>query len=207
MNPQTATQKPSVDRSTVQEILRSVPYENGFHFFRDTDKYPGETAISLFGLLEELRIIELSTVRIHFQRHDFQNWIRDTLGDRELAEKIDKIDAQLSDQSLKEALLKMLQTRFVELQTLFNMQSEQKTGEELKKFSLEELKQNKGQEGKPVYIAFNGKVYDVSSSSSWSGGTHKAVHKAGEDLTLNILSAPHGEEVFARVKQIGILVQ
>ena len=150
-------------------------------------------------------------MRFHFQRRDFQNWIRETLGDKELADGIDKINANLSDQNLKEALLKIVLTRFVELQTLSNMQNEQKTmsilGEELKKFSFEELKQYNGQGGKPVYIAFNGKVYDASSSSSWSGGTHKATHQAGKDLAQEILSAPHGEEVFAKVKQVGVLVQ
>lgn len=203
--------KPAIDNATIQKILRSVPYENGFHFFEDVGKYSGETAINLFSFYEELRTIGFSSVRFHFQRRDFQNWIRETLGDKELADGIDKINANLSDQNLKEALLKIVLTRFVELQTLSNMQNEQKTmsisGEELKKFSFEELKQYNGQGGKPVYIAFNGKVYDASSSSSWSGGTHKATHQAGKDLAQEILSAPHGEEVFAKVKQVGVLVQ
>jgi predicted heme/steroid binding protein len=203
--------KPAIDNATIQKILSSVPYENGFHFFEDVGKYSAETAISLFSFYEELRTIGFSSVRFHFQRRDFQNWIRETLGDKELADGIDKINANLSDQNLKEALLKIVLTRFVELQTLSNMQNEQKTmsisGEELKKFSFEELKQYNGQGGKPVYIAFNGKVYDASSSSSWSGGTHKATHQAGKDLAQEILSAPHGEEVFAKVKQVGVLVQ
>ena len=205
--PEPSLKKPAIDKATIQKILSSVPYENGFHFFRDIGKYSGETAISLFSFFEELRTIELSSVRFHFQRRDFQNWIKQTLGDKELADGIDN----LSDQNLKEALLKIALTRFVELQTLSNMQNEQKTlsilGEELKKFSFEELRQYNGQGGKPVYVAFNGKVYDVSSSSSWSGGTHKVAHQAGKDLTQEIMSAPHGEEVFAKVKQVGVLVQ
>ena len=199
--------KSTVDKAAIQKILRSLPYENGFHFFKSNSKYPGETAISLFGFLEEFRIIEPSSVRLHFQHHDFQNWIRDTLGDKELADQIDKIDSNLSDQNLKEAVLETAQTRFIELQMISNTLSEQTAWEELKKYSLEELKQYEGQEGKPVYIAFNGKVYDVSSSGSWSGGAHKAAHKAGKDLTQDILSAPHGEEVFSKVKQVGVIIQ
>lgn len=84
-------------------------------------------------------------------------------------------------------------------------------GEELKKFSLEELKQYNGQAGKPIYFAFNGKIYDVSLSSSWFGGVHnpryKVAHQAGKDLTQDIKSAPHGEEVFAKLKQVGVLAQ
>ena len=66
-------------------------------------------------------------MRFHFQRRDFQNWIRDTLGDKEVADGIDKIKPELSDENLKEALLKIVQTRLVELQTLLNAQNLQKT--------------------------------------------------------------------------------
>ena len=77
-------------------------------------------------------------------------------------------------------------------------------GEE-KKFTLEELKQYNGTEGKPVYFAFEGKVYDSSNSSFWQSGNHMGAHQAGKDLTEAIKSAPHGEEVFGKVKQIGVL--
>ncbi len=118
----------TTDKATIQKILAQVSYENGFHFFTDVGKSLGETAISLFSFFEELRTIELSSVRFHFQRRDFQNWIRDTLGDKELADGIDKIKAELSDENLKEALLKIVQIRLVELQTLLNVQNLQKTG-------------------------------------------------------------------------------
>ena len=202
-----STKKTGIDNVTIQKILRSVPYENGFHFLKDTGKPSGETAINLFSFFEELRTIDLSSVRFHFQRRDFQNWIRETIGDKELADGIDKIDANMSDQNLREALLKMVQTRFEELQTISNKQGAQKTAEELKKFSFEDLKQYDGQGGKPLYIVFNGKVYDVSSSSSWSGGSHMGSHNRNENLGEAIKGAPHGDEVFSKVKQIGVLVQ
>ncbi len=199
--------KTGIDNVTIQKILRSVPYENGFHFLKDTGKPSGETAVNLFSFFEELRTIDLSSVRFHFQRRDFQNWIGETIGDKELADGIDKIDANMSDQNLREALLKIVQTRFEELQTISNKQGAQKTAEELKKFSFEDLKQYDGQGGKPLYIVFNGKVYDVSSSSSWSGGSHMGSHNRNENLGEAIKGAPHGDEVFSKVKQIGVLVQ
>jgi predicted heme/steroid binding protein len=199
--------KPAIDNATIQNILRSVPYENGFHFLNDAGKFSGETAISLFSFFEELRTIGLGSVSFHFQRRDFQNWIGETLGDKELANGIDKIDVKLSDQDLREALLKIVQRRFEELQTISNMKREQKTVEEFKKFSFEDLKQYNGQGGKPVYIVFNGKVYDVSSSSSWSGGSHMGTHNRNENLNEAIKGAPHGDEVFAKIKQVGIIVE
>jgi len=77
--------------------------------------------------------------------------------------------------------------------------------DELKKFSLEELAEFDGSQGQPVYIAFQGKVYDVSGSDLWDAGQHMAQHTAGGDLTSEFPDAPHGEEVFTRYPQVGVL--
>jgi predicted heme/steroid binding protein len=77
--------------------------------------------------------------------------------------------------------------------------------EELRKFTLEELKEYDGKDGKQAYIAYQGKVYDVSESGLWSGGEHMGLHEAGKDLTEEIELAPHREEVLERAKLIGTL--
>jgi len=77
---------------------------------------------------------------------------------------------------------------------------------ELKKFTLEELKQYDGKEGRPAYIAYKGKVYDVTDSYLWLEGDHQGQHVAGKDLSEEISFAPHGEETLERVKQVGVLV-
>lgn len=69
----------------------------------------------------------------------------------------------------------------------------------------EELKTYNGADGKPAYIAYKGKIYDVSKSKLWMKGVHMANHRAGGDLTEQIKAAPHGEEVLSRVQEIGIL--
>lgn len=74
-----------------------------------------------------------------------------------------------------------------------------------KKFTLEELKQYDGKEGRPAYIAYKGKVYDVSDNYLWVDGDHQGEHVAGRDLTEQMSSAPHGEDNLDRVKQIGVL--
>ena len=77
---------------------------------------------------------------------------------------------------------------------------------ELKKFTIKELEEYTGKNGKPAYVAYQGKVYDLSQSSLWIGGEHMGMHQAGKDITEELELAPHGEEILDRVKQIGVLV-
>jgi predicted heme/steroid binding protein len=74
-----------------------------------------------------------------------------------------------------------------------------------RKFTLEELKQYDGKNGKPAYIAYQGNVYEVTDSDLWNGGEHMGLHEPGKDLTEEIELAPHREEVLERVKLIGKL--
>ncbi len=75
----------------------------------------------------------------------------------------------------------------------------------IREFAPEELSSFDGKEGRPVYIAFQGKVYDVSQSPLWSKGLHMNRHHSGKDLVAEISAAPHGTEVFERYPQVGVL--
>jgi predicted heme/steroid binding protein/ferredoxin len=75
------------------------------------------------------------------------------------------------------------------------------------RFTLEDLKQYNGTNGKPVYFAYKGKVYDASDNPLWTGGNHQGTHKAGHDLTNQMDPAIHGEDELAMVKAIGVLVE
>jgi predicted heme/steroid binding protein len=77
---------------------------------------------------------------------------------------------------------------------------------EQKKFTLKELEEFNGKNGKPAYVVYKGKVYDISQSTFWNGGEHMGMHNAGKDNTEELETAPHGEEVLKRVKLVGILV-
>lgn len=78
--------------------------------------------------------------------------------------------------------------------------------ENLRKFTLEELKQFDGKNGRPAYIAYKGKVYDVTDDYLWVDGDHQGEHDAGKDLTEEMSHAPHGEDRLELVKLIGELV-
>ena len=73
------------------------------------------------------------------------------------------------------------------------------------KFTIDELSKYNGKNGNPAYVAYKGKVYEVTDSSFWMDGDHLGSHEAGKDLTEEIELAPHGPDNLDRVKEIGIL--
>jgi predicted heme/steroid binding protein/uncharacterized membrane protein len=75
----------------------------------------------------------------------------------------------------------------------------------MKEITSEELSSFNGKEGKPVYIVFQGNVYDVSKSPLWSKGLHMNRHPSGKDLAEEISAAPHGTEVLERYPRVGVL--
>lgn len=77
--------------------------------------------------------------------------------------------------------------------------------EEMKKFTISELSQFNGKNGNPAYVAYKGKVYDVTESYQWGDGEHLG-HMAGKDLTDQMEIAPHGEDIMERMKVIGELL-
>lgn len=76
----------------------------------------------------------------------------------------------------------------------------------MRAFSREELARCNGQDGAPAYIAYEGKVYDVSHSFLWQKGRHQARHPAGVDYTGALAQAPHGADLLERVPLVGLLV-
>ncbi len=75
----------------------------------------------------------------------------------------------------------------------------------MKMFSREELSKYNGKDGQAAYIAYNGKVYDVTKSFLWKDGKHQVFHSAGEDLTDALKDAPHGPEFIYRFPVVGVL--
>ena len=69
-------------------------------------------------------------------------------------------------------------------------------------FTADSLAQYDGRDGRPAYFAYDGQVYDVTTSKLWKLGEHFGV-QAGKDLTGKLGDAPHGTEVFSRFPMIG----
>lgn len=78
--------------------------------------------------------------------------------------------------------------------------------EEMIELTLEELAFFDGQDGRKAYIAVDGFIYDVTNDPNWRDGNHQGLYQAGQDLSDEILSSPHGKSFLSRVPKIGTLI-
>ncbi len=108
----------NISESKIRKILSTVPHDRGFNFFTGLDRNTGETANNLETFGQKLEIINPDSVMFHFQRNDFQNWIKTTVGDDVLAERINHISLQFPVEDLRKELVKTVQTRISQLMLL-----------------------------------------------------------------------------------------
>lgn len=192
---------------------KTVTPEKTFYFYDGIGNYTGKKAASLKEFGEKVNEVDEKSLEFHLQRRDFENWISGTLRDDELAKQVTKIrESNPRGGELRERLHLIVSRRLEQLTKTpapaSNAPASISSSSE-KQFTLEQLKQNDGKNGKPSYIAFKGKVYDVSDDFLWVEGDHQGEHSAGRDLTEAMQHAPHVEDVLERspVKIIGILVK
>lgn len=105
--------KQSLVKPTSVESLRTVPFESGFRFYTAIGSYTGITATSLNEFAAKLQIIPIESVTFHFQRKDFQHWIKDTIKDTELAEQINRIKQELPAEDLRKEIFSTVKARAI----------------------------------------------------------------------------------------------
>ncbi len=71
-------------------------------------------------------------------------------------------------------------------------------------YTRAQLALRNGQDRDEIWVAYQGKIYDVGRSRLWRNGKHYE-HWAGQDLTAELPDAPHNENVFDKFEVIGLL--
>lgn len=72
-------------------------------------------------------------------------------------------------------------------------------------YSKSQLALRNGQDKPEIWVAFEGNIYDLTSSRLWKRGMHYE-HWAGQDLTIELADAPHSKTVFEKFKIVGKLL-
>jgi alpha-amylase len=97
--------KPLLVKSISKKSFRTVPLESGFQFYTAIGNYTGVTATNLKEFAAQLQMVPIESVTFHFQRKDFQQWIKNTVKDTELVEQLNKIRVGLSAEDLRKEIL------------------------------------------------------------------------------------------------------
>ncbi len=75
---------------------------------------------------------------------------------------------------------------------------------ELPVYTRSQLALRNGQDKPEIWVAYLGKIYDVTRSRLWRNGKHYE-HWAGQDLSEELAAAPHSQNVFDKFEVIGML--
>lgn len=103
---------------TVSDVLRTVPNENAFYFYRGEGSPSGLKATSLQEFLSRIESADAESLHFHSQRHDFENWVK-MLGDPTLAKQMQTLASQkLSPEELKSKLVRVVRMRVGKLKKL-----------------------------------------------------------------------------------------
>jgi alpha-amylase len=99
-----------------RRILRRVPWEKGFKFFYGFAMPTGLSANSLEEFYEAVKGVNINSIVFHLERGDFERWILNVIGDRELADRIANLrSAKMDTEEKRKALLDLIGNRIEEL--------------------------------------------------------------------------------------------
>ena len=112
-----------LSRDLITKILGTVSHEKAFFFYEDIGKPTGDFAISLSDLCSKINTVDSKSLTFHLKRGDFENWIKETLGDPELPNRISKLKnlktTWRTNKTMKKKLHTVVMERVAELQDLW----------------------------------------------------------------------------------------
>ncbi len=107
--------KTVLDKAAISRILRTVPQDEGFRFFKAPGDSTGKVATSLADFVEKLRTVDIRSVNFHFPRQDFEKWLRNIVGDTELSTRISRIGKDTHGEKLRNEIIQIVKGRIDEL--------------------------------------------------------------------------------------------
>jgi hypothetical protein len=112
-----------LSRDLITRILGTVAHEKAFFFYTDIAQPTGDYAVSLLDLCNTMNTTAPKSLAFHLKRGDFENWIREIIGDSELADRISKLKklktTWKNEATTRRKLCAVVQNRVTELQELW----------------------------------------------------------------------------------------
>ena len=103
-------------RNVASKVLRSVPPQNAFYFYRAIGAPTGAAARNLPDFLGILNTIDLTSLQFHLGRGDFENWVM-MLGDNTLARQLAGLkEKKMRGEDLRLQLVGIVKARIDALQ-------------------------------------------------------------------------------------------
>jgi hypothetical protein len=112
---QSVSELPPVDAAIAKKIMTGISIEDAFHFHKGVNRPLWISASSLTDLYKKIMAVDLKAVEFHFQRGDFELWVRH-LGDTVLADKIRELrQTELAGEMLRDKLYTLIKYRCDEM--------------------------------------------------------------------------------------------
>ena len=103
---------------TAKKVYFTVPNDKCFHFYTGVgpDKFTKISACSLSEFRERVKEVDVKSLDFHVPRGDIQKWVKDVLGDEELAEEIERLRRlRLNGERLRARILEVIDSRVNQL--------------------------------------------------------------------------------------------
>lgn len=99
-----------------KRILRKLPAGRGFTFFYEFARPTGLTVHSLEEFCSTLKFVDAKSIRFHMERGDFEQWLRQVIGDDKLADRLAEISTKRwNGEKLREKIIRVIERRVKEL--------------------------------------------------------------------------------------------
>jgi hypothetical protein len=95
------------------KIFNTVASEHAFNFYVDLDKPIGFNAQSLQEFYRCIKQVTTDSLEFHLYRGDFENWLRDVCGDKDLTQAFEASKTTgLKGEELRKELLKAIDSQY-----------------------------------------------------------------------------------------------
>jgi len=102
-----------VSKDIAMKILSPILPQSAFYFYTDVGAPTGKAAASLEEFCNQLKTIDVASIEFHTGRGDFENWVKNVLGDMELAATLERIKmSPLSGEELRTKVYNEVKARY-----------------------------------------------------------------------------------------------